>query len=103
MSPHRHARVGGIQAFMGLLDSRWSLPSTAIGRSRLMCCPGKDECRVRMDALERPSRDTSTSLDCLFRTQSTSSILGVVCVGGGNDLFRGLTISVQGCYTSNND
>ena len=40
----------------------------------ILCCPGKDECRVRMDALERPSRDTSTSLDCLFRTQSTSSI-----------------------------
>ena len=27
-----------------------------------VCCPGMDECRVRMDALERPSRDTCTSL-----------------------------------------
>src|SRR5713226_9501213 len=30
--------------------------------SGFVCCPGMDECRVRMDALERPSRDTCTSL-----------------------------------------
>ena len=46
----------------------------------ILCCPGMDECSARMDALELPSRDTCTSLDCLFKTQSTSSIPGVVCV-----------------------
>src|SRR5712692_10673075 len=28
----------------------------------VLCCPGMDECRGRMDALERPSRGITTSL-----------------------------------------
>ncbi len=51
----------------------------------ILCCPGKDECCVRMDALEQPSRDTCTSL-CVasgpFRHPASQDTRTSLCVAG---------------------